>query len=218
MKTIKGWKEKCKKQLNKLHLFDSRINIAISFLFLLLLISILFPMQKNYYSDNMNGRQIFPDAIMENKKMYAQEFKCNINNLNGVGIKFSTYNIENKNGKIKIVLTDLNNNNVIFNKKVNLNNIIDNDIYYISFKEQKGVLNNTYKLELYYDEFEDNSLTYWYSNENVNYNLNYSENKEMYLIYKGYKNSYNIIWYILILQLFLYCYKICKENENEKES
>ena len=75
-----------------------------------------------------------------------------------------------------------------------------------------------YKLELYYDEFEDNSLTYWYSNENVNYNLNDSENKEMYLIYKGYKNSYNIIWYILILQLFLYCYKICKENENEKES
>lgn len=104
---------------------------------------------------NLLDTSNWPSESMQNGIKYTQYFKSNVDDLSGIGIKFSTYRNENKNGSLVINLYDQN-DNLIKYSKTNVEDVKDNQVMYIEFDKIKKSKNQNFKIEIYFEEYNEN--------------------------------------------------------------
>ena len=185
--------------------------LLITVLSLIVIILIVFPKKVDSYK--WSGKDDFAAEIIKEDKIYSQEFVSNVNKLSEIGIRFSTYQVNNKNGKLNIKVVD--------EKKKNIYKLEDNKIFYIKFNEINNSKNKKYTIEFKYSDYNDgNSLTYWAFNDsnkkmkingkNTNYSLNFST--------KGKALDYSLVWYPIVIIVILSLIKCADEvDKNEKK-
>lgn len=186
--------------------FMKRI-IEHKFLYFIILISILFIVfyficgvkitTQVYISNNT----AYPTEIIKNQTKYTQYFKCNIDDLNEIGIKFSTYMKNNKNGYIRINLYD-ENDLLIKSSEIKVENIKDNQFVYMGFDKIKDSINKKYKVEFFYEKYnEDITISYWETQADEENYLKVNDDKtnsSIQLILTGEKNDYTVLYYPII--------------------
>jgi len=144
-----------KSVLKKLNIF----NYIEILLIIITLVLYIFPLKNdkiiNYPNKNNTVGYMNQDSIIESK------FNINIDELEQIGIVFSTYGKENTHGKILIQIMN-EKNKKIHDEYVNASEIVDNQLYTINLKRQRDVHGKTYKMIIDCEEFYDDiSLTTW---------------------------------------------------------
>ena len=165
-------------------------------------ILIIFPYKSNVEVASISGTNLYPSAVIEPNKKYVQTVNCNLNEINKIGLTFSTYYAENKNGTLHVIITDEEDKN-IYDNIIPLNDLKDNVKYFFNFENIKDAKNKTFKIEMFYEDFKKNdSLAYWYGNTTTDNGLKINEENTSQVIaftLTGKNNDYSIIWYPLII-------------------
>lgn len=137
------------------------------------------------YQTSPNGKSLFATEIKKDD-VYESLFTTPLKNIDKIGIRFSTYQYNNKHGSIIISL--YGNDTLIKEKIIQLKNVEDNSIVYLKFKQQANSLKTNYKLVIKYNEYyDDNRLATWYST---------SSNEDNYVLYNG-ERQLNTLYYEL---------------------
>jgi len=209
--------KKIKKHFSKANIL--RLLIVLNLI--LVVIYLIYPVKIEYSVDNTESRTFLPSEKMKSGNIYTQKILSTVSNFNSIGIKFSTYLVNNKTGKINIKMFNQN-KETIFNKNIKLKDIKDNEIDYITFPSIKKSKGKEYELYIDCQEYNnDNSLAYWFTTENITKDMTINNNiieQEIYVVIKGKKADYFIVWYPAFLSFVLYGMLILIEGEkNEKK-
>lgn len=185
------------------------------YLYIIIFISFLFILYyfvfgiKTYSQSYLTNETVLPSEMMKNGTTYTQYFKSNIESLSEIGIKFSTYMNNNKNGSIVFKIYD-EKNDLLKEDEIDVEDILDNQIVYIDFEEIKESLDKEFKVEFYFNKYSDGiTLSFWYAQPNE-YNYLVVNNEKIdasiNLVLTGKSNDYTVLWYPLML--ILICFMI----------
>lgn len=181
----------------------------------------IFPIKTSVYSDNIKGRELYPSEKINNKRTYSQIFNCDVNYLNAIGIKLSTYEIQNKTGKINVSLKD-ESGKTIHTENINLKDVKDNDIYTIYFEKIKKSKNKNFIVDINYETYiTGNSIAYWYTTQDLNKKIkinNKEKDQEMYIVFNGQSKDYSYVWYPLLMINILYAILIVLKGETHEKN
>ena len=184
-------------------ILEHKIIYSIMFLSIIFIFMCIFVVKIDAEKKLLDSRS-WPSELMKNDVKYTQYFKSNVNDLSGVGIKFSTYRKENKDGSLIIKLYDQN-NNLIKESKINVEDIKDNQIKNIEFDKIKNSMNKNYKIELFFDEYnEDITLVNWNTKADENNFLECNDiktNSSIDLILRGKAKDKTLLYYPLFVIL-----------------
>lgn len=191
---------------------------AIVFLFLLIK-----PVKNDYVSVLLDKEsEIKPSECILPKKVYKQSFISDVDQLNKIGIVFSTYFHENKGGLLNVKVYDYK-NRIIYDGDIKTEDIIDNDEFIINFKKQNKSNNKKYFIEFSYKNYNKDCLAYWYANngsKNDNLTINDKPVDEVISINVYGKKTYIFAyWYPLIVSaICISIYSCLGDYKNEKNT
>lgn len=168
-------------------------------LLVFLIIFFVFPLNNRVGVSSVDGT-LYPSQVITKDEKISQEFYANVDNLNEIDIKFSTYNVVNKDGSILVKLTD-DKENVLFSKEVSLYELKDNESFVMKFEKIKHSKNKKYTINIEYTDYhKGNSLAYWYENKLTGDNLLKVNNREiersLYFEEYGTKKNYYLLFYL----------------------
>ena len=162
---------------------------------------------------------------IEQDDYYSQTIKIDYDNLNKIGIQFATFQNNNNNkGIINLKITNMDNNNVVFNDDLKIEDIIDNSYFYLSLDENKKSKNNNYLLEITGTKIPKKSTigVYCFLANNNQVILNGKKQTYSTLVryncMKGDKTLLiYVVFYILIISL-IECLKLPNKEGHKHES
>lgn len=205
----------------KKHLEKNKI-LIISFIIVLIGISFsLFPIKVEQVSSIISP-SVALGEIKENDVIKGY-FKTTGNNMNSIGLKFSTYGKINKHGKIKVILKE-NDEKIIKEQIFNVKDISDNSYIYIGFDKQKDSDKKIYTVTLSFDEYYDDiKLTTWGSDsisEDNYMTLNNAKNNfGLHVNTRAYYKTYDIVLYSIIgLSICLIMYALEGGKKNDRKN
>ena len=161
---------------------------------------------------------MYPLPKLEDGEVYESHFKTSLNDISSIGMKFATFSENNEHGKLKIKIED--GEKVVTEQIVDVEDLKDNEMYYIDFPKQKMSKNKDYKILLSYEEYYDDiSLTLWgnFINSKSNYTLKngQSTNMAIYEEVSGLKYAYHISFYIALISIIYFIYVITKVGDHD---
>lgn len=191
-----------KKVIKKLNMFNYIEILLVIITIILFVIPIKDEKSINIYTGGS------PLGYFEEKTIIEAPFISTVDNLDKIGIPFSTFSANNNYGKIKIEMID-NNGKLIHSKILNVEDIKDNNTIILNFDMQKNVKGRIFKTIIStYSYDERMALTVWI-NETINEDLYIK--KDQNTIYKSLsvdmggevKNKF-YAWYPLLLLFVIF--------------
>ena len=155
------------------------------------IILFLFPIKKTQIStigiNNIIIGELKKDDIVKGF------FKPVGDNMDSIGLKFSTYEKHNNHGKIRIVVKEFD-KKIIADKVIDLKDIADNSKIYVGFKKQKNSNKKEYTVTLSFNEFYDDiKLATWAGDKSTENNyLIFNGEKTGYSLFVSYRSVYNV--------------------------
>lgn len=174
-------------------------NVVICSLCFLILVVLFIIWLFNYhvisYQDG-NPNEV-PIVIEINKKI-KKTLKVKYNNFQSISLRFGTYENNDLKGIIHIELHDQKNK--IFDEKIDMSSLRDNEFYEIKFDKQKKSKNKQYTLFVYSEDIKkNNEVAIWgYYNENGIFIDNDKQEMDIAVMYKYNSHDYSVLIYFPI--------------------
>lgn len=195
-----------KKYVNKI------LIVALILLGILIIFTLVFPKDK-FSSTSFENKDRGILKKLYNGDSVIQTFYSD-NNYNAIGIAFANYGEFLEKGQIEITIETINHKN-IRDYKIDVFNIIDNDIYYINYNFKKNeqyklvlnIKNNIYPLTIYTTDAKI---------KNAELKVNDKIKKSnLFLSFMYRDKDYFNIWYYLFFMAII-CLYLCLNRGEEK--
>ena len=124
---------------------------------------LIIPLTCRFKSVIKEGTNVIENVIeLSGTTEIQKSFIAKYNGMENLAVQFATFNNQNIQGEIEVIIEDVKVNKKIYNQKINLKEINDNGYYIFRFQEQKNSKNKEYKITIETSKLkEENKIAIW---------------------------------------------------------